>query len=88
MALLIEVVRDAGRAGDFVGYINAGHLALNIQNIYSDPLNTWPPLFSVFSIPLALMDGISRFPNISIHELLEICELFTHENVHLTIQKK
>lgn len=57
--LVIEFFIDIHRAGDFQGYINAGNLVLNGGNIYSDYLNTWPPLFSVFSVPLAIMDGVS-----------------------------
>jgi Glycosyltransferase family 87 len=58
LALLFELVRSCFRAGDFIGYINAGNLTLSGQNIYSDYLNTWPPFFSVFSVPLALIDRI------------------------------
>ena len=61
IALLIEIIRDAGRGGDFLGYVNAGNLVWNTQNIYSDPLNTWPPFFSIFSIPLALLDQVNGY---------------------------
>ena len=57
--LVIEFIIDVQRAGDFQGYINAGQLVLNGDYIYSDYLNTWPPLFSIFSIPLTLIHNIS-----------------------------
>jgi len=58
IALLFELVRSSFRDGDFLGYINAGNLTLNGQYIYSDYLNTWPPFFSVFSVPLSLIDSL------------------------------
>jgi hypothetical protein len=61
LALIIEILRDAGRAGDFVGYIQAGQLVLDNKDIYSDPLNTWPPFFAVMSVPLTWLDGISSY---------------------------
>lgn len=61
IALGIEVIRDAFRGGDFIGYVNAGQLVLDHRNIYSDPLNTWPPLFSIISIPLTWMDYVSPY---------------------------
>ncbi len=62
-ALCIEIIRDLSRGGDFKGYVNAGLLAWNKQDIYSDVYNTWPPFFSVFSIPLAWLDAISPMLN-------------------------
>lgn len=59
LVLLFELVRSAFRMGDFVGYINAGNLTLRGQYIYSDYLNTWPPFFSIFSVPLSLIDRLS-----------------------------
>lgn len=47
------------RDGDFIGYVNAGNLVLLDSNIYSDYLNTWPPLFSIFCVILAIGDGFS-----------------------------
>lgn len=58
---LIELFRDAGFSGDFIGYVNAGNAVLQQQNIYQDYLNTWPPLFSIFSVPLALGDQLSPY---------------------------
>ena len=54
-----EIITDSFKSGDFIGYVNAGNLVLNHKNIYSDYLNTWPPLFSVFSVVLTVGDGIS-----------------------------
>lgn len=59
IGLVIEFVRDMFGTGDFVGYVNAGNNVLQGTHIYSDYLNTWPPLFSVFSVPLALIDNLN-----------------------------
>jgi len=58
LALLFELIRDVQRDGDFIGYINAGNAVINSTPIYADYLNTWPPFFSIFSVPLAILDGI------------------------------
>ena len=60
LALLFELIRDVQRDGDFIGYINAGNAVINSTPIYADYLNTWPPFFSIFSVPLAILDGISQ----------------------------
>lgn len=54
LAVLGEVARDIFREGDFGGYIAAGKLAWEKTYIYSDFRNTWPPFFSIVSIPLYL----------------------------------
>ncbi|HAW18867.1 MAG TPA: hypothetical protein DCX14_01675, partial [Flavobacteriales bacterium] len=59
--LLYEVVRNSMRDGDFVGYVLAGNDVLNGQYLYGSYLNTWPPLFSIFSVVLALGDKFSPF---------------------------
>lgn len=59
LILLFELIRSSLRNGDFIGYLNAGNLTLNGQNIYSDYLNTWPPFFSVFCVPLSLLDNLN-----------------------------
>ncbi|MFT5724279.1 MAG: hypothetical protein ACI9JN_001397 [Bacteroidia bacterium] len=59
LAFVFELIRDCQRGGDFIGYVNAGNAVLNGSPIYSDYLNTWPPFFAIFSVPLALMDGFS-----------------------------
>jgi hypothetical protein len=59
LILSFELIRDSLRNGDFAGYVAAGNLALENKNIYSTVLNTWPPLFSVFSIILAAGDKLS-----------------------------
>lgn len=61
LVLGFELIRDSFKTGDFIGYVNAGNLVLNNQDIYSDYLNTWPPLFSIFSVILAFGDVISPF---------------------------
>jgi hypothetical protein len=57
--LCLEIARDIFREGDFGGYISSGKLAWNGDYIYSDYRNTWPPLFSLFSIPLYLADNVT-----------------------------
>ncbi|MCB0706783.1 MAG: DUF2029 domain-containing protein [Saprospiraceae bacterium] len=59
--LLIELIRDAGKSGDFIGYVQAGQLVLSKEDIYSDYLNTWPPLFSVFSVLLTWGDQLNSY---------------------------
>ena len=59
LILSFELVRDSLRNGDFAGYVSAGNLVLEHKNIYSSVLNTWPPLFSVFSVILAVGDKVS-----------------------------
>ncbi len=59
--LIFEIIKDAFRTGDFIGYVNAGNLVLNGENIYSDYLNTWPPFFAVLSVGLAFGDQFNSF---------------------------
>lgn len=59
--LTFELIRDAFKKGDFLGYINAGNAIFNGTNVYEDPLNTWPPFFSVFSTILAYGDKLSPY---------------------------
>ena len=59
LAFVFEIIRDVQRDGDFMGYVNAGNAVINGTPIYADYLNTWPPFFSIFSVPLALMHNFS-----------------------------
>lgn len=59
--LTFELIRDAFKKGDFLGYINAGNAIFNGTNVYDDPLNTWPPFFSIFSTILAYGDKLSPY---------------------------
>lgn len=59
LLLLEEALRYAGRPGDFIGYVAAGEYALHGKDLYSHWLNTWPPLFSVFCIPIYWLDSLS-----------------------------
>ena len=46
------------RPGDFAGYLTVGELALAGRHIYHDAppsMNTWPPFFSLWCVPLALL---------------------------------
>lgn len=61
LIFLFELIRDSNNAGDFNGYVEAGRAVLSGTNIYNDPYNTWPPLFSIFSVPLALGDNVSSY---------------------------
>ncbi|MGB7211047.1 MAG: glycosyltransferase family 87 protein [Gemmatimonadales bacterium] len=50
------------RAGDFAGYLSVGDLGLQGRDIYRDAVpgtNTWPPLFGLACIPLALLSHLS-----------------------------
>ncbi len=52
------VVAYARRAEDFAGYVLVGELALQGRDIYRDAppgISTWPPLFSLLCVPLALL---------------------------------
>ena len=47
------------RTGDFIGYIQVGNILLNGGHIYLEApkgTNTWPPFFSLFCVPLSLLD--------------------------------
>ncbi len=67
-ALLVAFVASffayARRPGDFIGFVAAGDAVLDGRDIYLDTppgLNTWPPFFSVVSVPLALLDRVSPY---------------------------
>jgi hypothetical protein len=52
------------RDGDFRGYLQVGRLVLAHQHIYLDAptgLNTWPPLFSLLCVPLALLAKLTVY---------------------------
>lgn len=59
--LLEEALRYAGKPGDFIGYVAAGEFTLQGRDIYIHWLNTWPPLFSVFCIPIYWIDSFSPY---------------------------
>ncbi len=61
MVFAFELIRDAGREGDFKGYVEAGHQLMEDGLIYKNWLNTWPPFFSVFSVLLAFGDEVSSY---------------------------
>ncbi len=76
LALLEEAIRYSFGNGDFVGYVIAGNLALNHSDIYSNWLNTWPPVFSIFSIILAKIDNLSPLFNRVLWQLISFYALF------------
>lgn len=49
------------RAGDFAGYLLVGELALHGRDIYREAplINTWPPVFTLLCVPLALLARVS-----------------------------
>lgn len=52
------------RSGDFDGYLQVGGLILSGGHAYYEPpvgLNTWPPFFSVFCVPLALLARVTPY---------------------------
>ena len=62
LELLIEVFKGSRRNGDFIGYFEAGNFVINGQHIYSSINNTWPPFFSVFSVPIAFFCNVLSRP--------------------------
>ncbi len=62
LALVFEIARDTfTKGGDFIGYVLVGNQVLDGENIYTDPvINTWPPFFSIVSVPIALMDNFNK----------------------------
>jgi len=62
-ALTYEIARDAlTKNGDFIGYVLVGNLTMEGKNIYGNPLiNTWPPFFSLVSVPIAIVDNINKY---------------------------
>jgi hypothetical protein len=64
VAFVASFFAYARRPGDFVGFVAAGDAVLNGRDIYLDTppgLNTWPPFFSIASVPLALLDRVSPY---------------------------
>jgi hypothetical protein len=59
LALLGYASAKITHNGDFVGYVNVGNHVINGTDIYDDIFNTWPPVFSILSVPLAMLDSIS-----------------------------
>lgn len=90
IAIVIEFLRDIFGTGDFVGYVNAGNNVLRGINIYGDYLNTWPPLFSIFSVPLALLDNLNGVLNRAIWLTATIWALYwiIKISVELLFKKK
>ena len=76
LLLLVEGFRYAFREGDFAGYAIAGEYALKGMDLYSHWLNTWPPLFSVFCIPIYWINEIAPFPLRVIWQLLSVAAFF------------
>lgn len=54
---VVLTVSFANRSGDFFGYIRVGNLALAGRDVYRDArlTNTWPPLFALVCVPIALL---------------------------------
>lgn len=59
--ILIFSVIKLREKGDFIGYVNAGNNVLAQSDIYSDLFNTWPPVFSILAVPIALLDTLSPY---------------------------
>ena len=90
IVLVIETIIDTQNNGDFIGYLNAGNLVLGGENIYLDFLNTWPPFFSIVSVPLALLDSASPTVVRSVWLLGNLAALFATMKMctELFVQKK
>jgi len=76
LALLIEVIRDTQYEGDFIGYVIVGDMVLAGESIYSHYLNTWPPFFSVFCIPISYLHHASPLAANVIWQLGSIAAFF------------
>jgi hypothetical protein len=54
------------RGADIFGYLAAGHDALSLNDLYANSApgknNTWPPFFSFFISPLAVISDIAGIP--------------------------
>src|SRR5512133_339935 len=54
------------RGADIFGYLAAGHDALALNDLYANSApgknNTWPPFFSFFISPLALISDFAGIP--------------------------
>lgn len=63
LVLLIELVRDVFfMSGDFIGYVQVGNLTIQGDYIYQNPaINTWPPFFSIASVPVAALDNLNGY---------------------------
>lgn len=57
--LLAQALIVCAKGGDFEGYAEVGRMVLRGDYLYDYWLNTWPPLFSVFAIPLGWADQIN-----------------------------
>ncbi len=54
---------NSGRGRDLHWYIDAGHDALRLGELYKfSTTNTWPPFFSFLSVPLALCNDLLGLP--------------------------
>ena len=59
---VLLLIAYARRDEDFRGYLTVGELALQGRDLYADAppgINTWPPVFSLLCVPLALMHRAS-----------------------------
>ena len=64
LAFVASFFAYARRPGDFAGYVAAGNAVLEGRDLYLDTppgVNTWPPFFSVVSVPFALLDRVSPY---------------------------
>lgn len=59
--VLVLVIKGSLGKGDFVGYVITGGDTANGRNFYLHYLCTWPPLFSIFCVPIYYANEISPF---------------------------
>ena len=62
--VLASAIRNIREEGDFRGYLEVGELVLRGADIYAEArpdVNTWPPLFAVVCVPLALLARVSVY---------------------------
>jgi len=87
--LLVFALARVKENGDFIGYVNAGNLVLNQGDIYSDVFNTWPPAFSIISVPLAIVNNFSFiFVRVLWMGFMFFCFFFCIKSCLETLNKK
>jgi hypothetical protein len=62
--VIASAIRNIKEEGDFRGYLEVGELVLRRADIYAESrpdVNTWPPLFAVVCVPLALLGRASVY---------------------------
>lgn len=78
LTAIVGFISWAHRLQDFGGYLLVGRAVLSGADIYRDTppgINTWPPFFSVASVPLALISLVSTYLATSLWVLINFAVL-------------